>query len=648
MNNSNTDSLGAYSYNPDANVPQPKKKKSKIWLILLSIISVVLILILLGFVGLGLIFSSMFDSTPTEVNDNSVLYLNLDYGISEYTKGNALSIFKDDKEASFLEIISAIRSAKTDDRIKGIYIKAEGSSLGFAKLVEINEAVEEFKASGKFVYAYLETGEEKDYMLTLPAQKIFMPYEAIVMIDGFGTAQMFFKSFMEKYGVNFTVVGFEDFKSAAELYSRDGFSDSSRMQMKVYTEQMKEGFLDAIQKYRKIDKQKANALIDEGIYTTDVMKAAGFIDEITVETRIKEEMTKLVYGKKYNKESKLNLVSIEDYIYSKPYGDDDKYSKKGDIGIVYASGAIYPGNRGNDLFSTDQSVFSNQFVRNLRKAVKDDDIKVIIVRIDSPGGSVLGSEIIWQEIMEAKKKKPVLASMSDVAASGGYYIATACDTIIAHPLTITGSIGVISAIPNFSGAISKLGISIDTVQTNKNTHFFNPMLNVPQYQKDKFVNLSRTIYYRFLNKVAESRKMTVEQARSYAKGRVWTGKDAKDRKLVDVLGGLTETIKIAKQKIGINVNTPVRIKVFPKNVDNLSGLLGMLKKSDNLEDEELSLNQYLNAMSMKMGQEYGYFKAIYQAMPKEMQKQLIHLLNVIKMSETERTLMILPQAYGIN
>lgn len=648
MNNSNSNSLGEYSYTPDGSSIQPKKKKKKFLLITLSIIAGIFILILLGFVGLGLVFSSMFDREPKDVKENSVLYLNLNYGISEYTKGNALNVFSNDKKASFLEIISAIKSAKNDNKIKGIYIKAEGSDLGFAKLVEINEAVEDFKSSGKFVYAYLETGAEKDYMLTLPAQKIFMPYEAIVMIDGFGTAQMFFKSFMEKFGVNFTVIGFEDFKSAAEMYSRDGFSDSSKLQMKVFTEQMKDCFLNAIHKYRKIDKEKANALIDEGIYTTDVMKATGFIDEINVETRIKDEMTKLVYGKKYNSESKLNLVPIEDYVYSKPYGDDDKFSKKGDIGIVYASGAIYPGDNTNDFFSKSQNIFSNQFVKNLRKAVKDDDIKVIIVRIDSPGGSVLGSEIIWQEIMEAKKKKPVYASMSDVAASGGYYIATACDTIIAHPLTITGSIGVISAIPNFSGALSKLGISVDTVQTNKNTHFFNPMLNVPQYQKDNFVNMSRTIYYRFLDKVAGARNMTVEQARSYAKGRVWTGKDAKDRKLVDILGGLAESIKIAKQRIGINVNDIVRVKVFPKSVDDMTGLLSLLKNSEDFEDEEITLNHYLNAMSMKMGKEYGYFKAIYQALPKDMQKQFMHLLNVVKMSETERTLMILPQVYSVN
>lgn len=648
MDNSNTDSLGAYSYNPNSDTNQPKKKKSKKWLFALSIIVGVFILILLAFVGLGVFFSSMFDSEPKEVKDNSVLYLNLNYSLSEYTKNNAFNIFSDDKEASFLEVLSAIRTAKNDDRIEGIYIKAEESTLGFAKLVEINEAIEDFKKSGKFVYAYLEMGMEKDYMLTLPAQKIFMPHEALVMIDGFGTAQMFFKSFLEKYGVNFSVIGFEDFKSAAELYSRDGFSDSSRMQMKVYTEQMNQGFLNAIHKYRKIDKAKANALIDEGIYTTDGMKAAGFIDEITVETRIKEEMAKLAYGKKWKEDSKLNLIPIEDYVYANPYGNSEKFSKKGDIGIVYASGAIYPGNSANDLFSKDQSVFSNQFVKNLRKAVKDEDIKAIIIRIDSPGGSVLGSEIIWQEIIEAKKKKPVYASMSDVAASGGYYIATACDTIIAHPLTITGSIGVISAIPNFSGAISKLGIAVDTVQTHKNTHFFNPMLNVPQYQKDSFVNMSRTIYYRFLNKVAEARNMTVEKARSYAKGRVWTGQDAKDRKLVDVLGGLTQSIVIAKKRIGIKENEPVRVKVFPKSVDNINGFLSLLKKNSDIEDEEMSISQYLNAMSMKMGQEYGYFKAIYQALPKDMQKQFMHLLNVVKMSETEKTLMILPQVYSVN
>ncbi len=631
-----------YYYNPQ------KKKKTR-WWIPLIIIGVVLTFFFLMIAGIGMTFSSFFKSEPIEVKENSVLYLNLNFEVGEYTSDSPMSIFTNKRGASFLDIIRSIQTAKSDNRIKGIYIKAEQSSLGFAKLNELNSAIEDFKKSGKFVYAYLESGTEKDYMLTLPAQKIFMPLEGLVMIDGFGTSGMFYKNFLDKIGVNFFVAGFEDFKSAAESFSRDKYSDSSRMQLQVYIHQTYDNFLDAINRYRNIDKNKANMLLDEGIYTTDGMKAAGFIDEIAVETRVKDEMAKLVYGKSWDEKKKLNLVNIKDYINSEPYGDDKNYSDKGEIAIVYGSGAIYPGNSG-EAFSSSSSIYSSQFVKNLRKAVYNDDVKAIIIRIDSPGGSVLGSEIIWQEIIEAKKKKPVYASMSDVAASGGYYIASACDTIIAHPQTLTGSIGVISSIPNFSGALSKLGITIDTVRTNKNTHFFNPTMPVQEEQKAKFFAMSKDIYYRFLNKVATARKMTVEQVRSVAKGRIWTGQDAKAKGLVDVLGDLRTTINIAKKRIGIPENQLVKINIYPKADDELAGFLKLFggKSNDNEDDESAKLDTYLKSMSLKLGQEYGYFSAIYKSLPKELQNQFLYLMNLIQMSSEEKILMAMPQMIDVN
>ncbi len=628
---------------------QPKRKKTR-WWIPVVIIGVIILFFFLIFMGIGMTFSKMFKSEPKEVKENSVLYLNLNYDVSEYTMNNPFNFFSNSPQASFLDLINAIKKAKTDDKIKAIYIKAENSTLGFAKLTELNQVIDDFKSSGKIVYAYMETGTEKDYMLTLPAQKIFMPLEGLVMIDGFGTVSMFYKGFFDKIGVNFYVAGFEDFKSAADSYSKTKYGDSSKYQLQVYTKQTYDNFLDAINKFRKIDKIKANQLIDEGIYTTDAMKAAGFVDEIAVESKVKEEMAKIIYGKNWKEDKKINLVKISDYINSKPYNKKNDISDDTEIAIVYGSGAIYPGSN-SEIFSSEKSVFANQFVKNLKKAVSNEKVKAIIIRIDSPGGSVLGSEIIWQEIINAKKIKPIYASMSDVAASGGYYIASACDTIIAHPQTLTGSIGVISAIPNVSGSLSKLGITIDTTQTNKNTHFFNPSLPVPQAQKDKFFEMSKTIYYRFLNKVATSRKMDVEQVRSIAKGRIWTGADAKRIGLVDVLGGLGTSIEIAKNRLGIPQNKLVKISVYPSPDNEYNTLFSFFSKNSDNDDEDnakLSIEKYLNIMSAKLGQSNGYLYTLYKALPKSLQNQFMYLMNILELNSEERILMAMPNLVEVN
>jgi protease-4 len=631
------------------NTPPPyfymKPKRSR-WWIPLSIIAAIIILILVVVVGIGIAFGNLFDEKPLEVKDHSVLYLHLNYDVSEYTALDPLSFFTSKKSASFLEILTSIEKAKTDDRIKGIYIKAENSQIGFAKSLELTSAIEEFKKSGKFVYGYLETGDEKDYMLTLPAQKITMPREGIMQIDGFGASSMFLKGFLDKIGVNFFVCGFEDFKSAGDVYARTAFSDSSKYQLQVYVDQLYGHFLNSIVHFRNLDKDKVNDLIDDGLYTAEALKSNGFIDEIDIESKVKDEMAKKSWGSEYSKDKKLQLVGIEDYVYSEPYKKDEQYDYDNQIGIVYGSGGIMHGDK-QELFSSQKSIFAGQFIANLKKAVDNPKIKAIIIRIDSPGGSVLGSELIWAEIEKAKTKKPVYASMSDVAASGGYYIAMACDTIIAHPATITGSIGVISAIPNFSGAMKTLGITVDTISTNKNTHFMNPMLPPNDKDKAKFYELSKETYFRFVQKVANSRKMTFDYARSVAKGRVWTGADAKRVGIVDTLGDLRDAIKIAKRRIGVPLNKKVIIKFYPKPNDDMMTLFSFFSKSKENEEEQDASIESLRSLSVKLGKPADFLTTIRSAFPPYMQKQFDYNLSLLQMSYSENVLAALPYSFDV-
>lgn len=643
-----SDKMENQTMQPDFKNYKYRKQKKSRWWIPLAIVAGIILLLFVIVAGIGVFFDSLFSSKPMEVKSNSVLYLNVNYDIQEYTTLGPLELFSSTKVPSFFEIINSIKKAKTDDRIKGIYIKSGNATLGYAKICELNEAVEDFKKSGKFVYAYFETGDEKDYMVTLPAQKIFMPLEGMVQLDGLAAQNMFLKGFLDKIGVNFYVCGFEDFKTAAEAYSSTKFSDSSRYQVKEYIGQMFGIFLDAIQHYRSIKRSKAEEIINEGIFTTDGMLSNGFIDGVAIESNIKKEMSKLAWGSEYKNKKPVRLVKISDYAYSDPIKNsgESKVDEERQIAIVYASGSISHTEQ-TELFSKQSAVYANQFVSNLHKAVEDPKIKAIIIRIDSPGGSVLGSEIIWQEIRDAKRKKPIYASMSDVAASGGYYIAMACDTVIAHPATITGSIGVISAIPNFSGTLSKLGITIDTISTSKNALFMNPTLQVPQEQKDRFRAMSRDIYFRFVSRVAESRKMTFNEARALAKGRVWTGTDAKKNRLVDCLGDLRFAIKLAKDRIGLKDNQKVIFNVYPKPDADFNRLLKLLNAGNQDETEESLNMSNLNAMSIKLGQDMNFLSAIYGALPAEYQKQFIYNLNMINMALNEKIIMYAPFAFDI-
>jgi protease IV len=483
-------------------------------------------------------------------------------------------------------------------------------------------------------------------MITLPADKIFMPNEGMVTIDGFGGTGLFFKGLLNKIGVDFFVCQFEDFKSAAEMYSRTEFSDSARYALRVYINQFYNAFADNVSKYRKLDRSLVDEAVNNGLYTTDSMMAYKFIDEAKVEPAIKEDMAKLAWGKEYNKDKKLRLVNINDYMMSEPYHKDDKYDYENQIAIVYGSGTILQ-NEKQQIFQSEKNINANQFVTNLKKAVDDKKIKAIIIRIDSPGGSVLASEIIWQAIMSAKKVKPVYASMSDVAASGGYYMAMACDTIIASPTTITGSIGVISAIPSLAGTLKELGISADTVSTNKNSQFFNVYYPFPEKDKQKFYKLSKVIYDRFISKVAESRKMTYNQVRAIAKGRVWTGADAQKIGLVDTLGDLRASIEIAKRRVGIPKGKKVMFKIYPNPDDDMMTFLSIFGKGNKDEDEQIDNKVLLNDLSAKLGKSPSYLSEMLSIMPEDFKKQFLYTLSLYQMSKTEKVLATMPYAVDI-
>ncbi len=628
-----------------------KQKKNNWWIpvvILLSVFALLVILVVGFFALIGSTLGSAFEKEEVVVRDNSILYLNM-ANVQEYTKATGFSsFFSDEKPASLHDIINALRAAKTDDRIKGIYYEPSLVGSGFTKRMEVLDAMDDFKTSGKFIYAFIEVGDENSYINALPADSIFMPAEGMLEMNGYGAAPLFFKGLAEKVGVDFYVQQFEDFKSAGEMYSRKSFSDSARLQTQVLLNHRYNTFLNLIEKYRGIDKETANAFLNQGLFHSSEILEHGLIDAIVPEYKVKDMMKSLVKDEEpENVNSKVRLLSVSKYINSNPRIEGKHAETDKKIAIVFGSGAITSGESDDSPFSTSDGIKSGSFVKNLRKAVKDDNVGAIIVRIDSPGGSVIASDEIWEELKRAKEERPdvpIYASMADVAASGGFYMAVGCDSIIAHPTTITGSIGVILSIPNLSGLMENIGVSSDTLSTTDAAQFMNATMPFSQKDKDKLRKMSEKIYFRFLGKVAEHRGMPVDQLRQYAKGRVWIGEDAYKLGLIDKLGGLQDVINMAKARLGVPEDELVSIVEYPRSVDDVEELIQRLTGGSKDEELEASIAQVAAKYLPYANSETGL---ILKAMPASVRKQLFYNIELLEMTQKENVLVAMPNLLEI-
>jgi protease IV len=347
--------------------------------------------------------------------------------------------------------------------------------------------------------------------------------------------------------------------------------------------------------------------------------------------------------KKKSGAKKLEMMSLNKYASQIDNEENGKVDEKKTIAIVNAVGAINSGTTGGSPYGGSQGIYSGSFVKMLRKVREDKDIKAVIIRISSPGGSVMASDEIYSEIEKLRSVKPVYASMADVAASGGYYIALPCDSIFAQNQTITGSIGVISVIPNFSGTIKLLGISNDTINTTKSSGQLNLFKEFNPVDIARFKSYSSDVYKRFVMKTAKNRKMSFDQARALAKGRVWTGADAQKRGLIDGIADLSQVIEIVKKRLGVPEGTKVPLDIYPAKGDQLSDFLkgfGIDKSGDDEEQQELSIKSILGITDAK-------FELIKENLPKEMQNQVMYMLDLTKMGQKEKVLMAMPAMLNV-
>ncbi|WP_322549701.1 signal peptide peptidase SppA [Flavobacterium psychraquaticum] len=534
-----------------------------------------------GIIIIGAIFGG--DEDHVKVKENSVIELDLSKVTLDYSGKTNYKDFNyfEAHHNGVTDILNAIEVAKTDKNIKGISILNNQSRLGMAQSKSVRDKLEEFKKSGKFVYSYSDYYTQSDYYLNSVADKIYLNPMGEVDFKGLSSEILYMKDLQEKSGVKFEVIRHGKYKSAVEPFLAQEMSPENREQMTVLLNSVWSTIVSDIAKSRKISVAQLDAIANTlGARTPELALANKIVDKIAYEDEYHDAIRAKL---KVDKKDKYNIVSVKDYA-KKAVSTINDYSKKDIIAVVYAQGEISGG-------EGDVNVIGEGSIkRSLEEARKDDDVKAIVLRVNSPGGSALTSELIWREIEITKKVKPVVVSMGNYAASGGYYIAANADRIFAEPNTITGSIGVFGMLPNMNQLGKNIGINAEQVKTHENASGYSVFEPIDENFKGFVLESIEKTYATFLKRVADGRKMTTEQVDVIAQGRVWTGIDAHKLGLVDEIGGLDAAIKYAA-KLGKTTsyrteNYPEYEKSFEDMLANFTGM-AMFKTKEQLLKEQL-------------------------------------------------------------
>ena len=553
----------------------------------------------------SLVSSSFVDDEKVLVKKNTVLVLKLEDVIKDYAPKNddpiAQILGLEEKKMGLDNILNAIDNAKYDDNILGISIESVMIQGGVGQIQEIRDKLFEFKESGKFVTAYADVFEQKNFYLSTVADSIYVNPVGMIDFRGLSGEVLFFKDFQEKYGMKMEVIRHGKYKSAVEPFLANKMSEANREQTEAFLNSIWSEMVEDIEESREIERSEINHIADELMARTPDLA----IENKMISGKLyKDEYVKILKSLGGLQENgKLYSVSLKDYISSGKGRIINTASDK--IAIIYAQGDIMYG-KGDENFIGPELI-----INSLKKARKAKDIKAIVLRVNSPGGSALASDIIWREIEITKKDKPVVVSMGNLAASGGYYISCNANKIVADPTTITGSIGVFGMVPNISEFTDRIGINAEQVGTNKRSidySLFEPI-------SDDFSKVTKEgieqVYKTFVTKVAEGRNMTFDEVDQIAQGRVWTGKQALENGLVDELGGLEDAVKIAANMVDI---VDYRIRSYPdykrEFKDMISGPFGSVKEQmllDEIGRENLKMYKQL--------QQFSDWKGVQTRMP---------------------------------
>lgn len=564
----------------------------------------IFVFIMLFFFGAVFLAALFGGDDKVSVKSDSVIEFNLKEIKDDYAgkyKDPWVTAFSDKKNIGLTDVINAIEAAKTDDNIKGISILNDESSLGLAQYKDLRNALESFKKSGKFVWAYANSYSQKEYYLTSVANTIYINPVGDLDFKGLSSEVMFFKDFQEKSGIHMEVIRHGKYKSAVEPFLQNSMSDANREQITALLNSIWTTVSSDISKSRNIPMPKLNEIANGLLARTPEMaKQQHLVDIIAYEDVYHDAIRKAL---KVDKDEDYNKISILDYTQNN-VTTALANTATDQIAIIYAQGEIGSGE--GDV----NTIGEGSMRRSLQEARKNDDVKAIVLRIDSPGGSALTSDLIWREIEITKKVKPVVVSMGNYAASGGYYIACNANKIFAENNTITGSIGVFGVLPNFTPLANKLGINSEQVKTHENSANYSPFVPVDEKFKAFTLEGVEKIYNTFVTHVAEGRKMSFEQVDAIAQGRVWSGTEALKLGLVDKIGGLNaaiaEAAKIAKIKKYSTQNYPE----YEKSFNDLLSNLPFAKSKEAFIKEEIGEENYLLIEQVKKFQKQKGIQAI--------------------------------------
>src|SRR5690349_297919 len=537
-------------------------------------------LILVAILGIAVLWIALRKGEPT-IRDNSVLALRVAGSLPDYSPDDPFKRFFGGPDQSLTGLVMQFKKAKVDNRIKAIMLDINTSGLGWGKAEELRDAIIDFRSSGKPVYAYVEFGLNKEYYIATACDKIIVPPPGELFINGLAADVMFFRGSLDKLGIYPDIYQIGKYKSAGDMFTQKQMTDAHREYINSLLDDLYGRYVTTIAQARHKTPEEVRALIDNAPYSAEKAKEVGLIDEALDRDDVEKEFKQLLGQKDADP-----FLAVRGADYRDVSPESLGLNKGERIAVIYASGDIGSGSSQNSP-SGEQSIGSDTLAKALNDAAADKTIKAVVLRVDSPGGSGLASDIIWHAVEATNQKKPVVVSMSDVAASGGYYISASAAKIIAQPSTITGSIGVVAGKPVLRGFYDWLGISNEYVLRGKNSGMFRETEKFSDDERAKFEDWIKTTYYGdFVPKVAQGRHKDPKDVDAVGQGRVWTGYQAKERGLVDDFGGLDKAIEVAKQLAKIPADKGVERVILPYPTTFIQQLLSGSDDNANTKVEQ--------------------------------------------------------------
>lgn len=516
-----------------------------VWLVLALIVVAVMVS------AVGLIFTALLvGGGAPQVASNSVLLLKISGDLQESAPGGVIGqLFE--APPTVRSVVDTLRKAKVDRRVTGIIIRPSGTAALWAKVQEVRDAITDFRTSGKPVIAYLEQGGEQEFYLASASDKVFLMPTASLDLTGIATYELFLRGTLDKIGAYPDVLHVGEFKTAGNTFTEKGFTPSHREMAESLNRDLYDQLVRGLAEGRHKGEDEIRALIDHGPFLPEDAVRAGLVDDVAYEDELDDKVT---MG-----EGTLRYAEAHDYRRISPQSLGLNTGPR--IAVLYAVGMISTGESSQD---GAQVVGSDTIVDALRKARADTSIRAVVLRIDSPGGSAIASDVIWREVMLTRAVKPVIASMSDLAASGGYYIAMPAHQIVAQPATLTGSIGVVMIKFAIGGTLDKLGVNMEGVTSGRYADLYSPVRPFSPEERAKIQEHMQATYDAFVEKAASGRQTTPERIDAIAQGRVWTGQQAKELGLVDELGGLQQALTLARARANIAPDSEVELVIYPQ------------------------------------------------------------------------------------